>query len=595
MLSHRLLSLLMGLLISVVWLSVPFARADEQAVKRIGVLDFLGGDHSLRHWGATAASLDAAFPQLSFELVALDIDGLDKALAENRLDFVITNPGNYAELEYRYHISRIATAQEDQPVASTLVTNKGYKDLADLVGKRLAVVTPEAFGGFQIIWAEMDKVDPSLSRRVEVVATGYPMQKAVNAVLSGDADAAVLRTCTLEYLQAEDPDRYGSLHGFGLVETDETDCVVSSPLFPNWPFAKTRKTDSELAKEVAVTLMSIKEGNLWTVPLDYQSVHAVLRRLEIGPYARTGLISLADFIEDYSEWLLLIACALIFWAIYSVRIENLVRRRTRALNETNEQLVLEIAERKRAEEADRMHRRELEHVARLSILGEMATSIAHELNQPLAAISNYAQGCAMRISTGRFTQDDMEVASNEIAQQAERAASVIRRIRAFVRNKESQKVTVGIAGLIADCAPVYEASAHRAGVAVEVTIAPGLPTIEADRIQLQQVILNLVQNAIDAMIDAPADQKRVRLNARRASGDAPGIVLSLRDFGHGMDEEGLGHFAEAFYTTKENGIGLGLALSRSIVEAHGGTMRAEAPSEGPGLVVILFLPTGDAP
>ncbi|WP_319530242.1 PhnD/SsuA/transferrin family substrate-binding protein [uncultured Cohaesibacter sp.] len=591
--SHVLRLLLFCLLGFGIPLASSVGMAKEREIKRIGVLDFLGADHSLAHWASTAESLDKAFPDITFELEALDIQALDAALKEQRLDFVITNPGNYAELEYRYHISRIATAEEDQPVASTLVTNGDFETLEDLVGKRLAVVTPEAFGGFQVIWAEMDKVDPSISRRIEVVPTGYPMQRAVNAVLDGKADAAVLRTCTLELLQEQDPERYGSLHGFALLDTDETDCAVSSPLFPNWPFAKTRKTDAALAKQVAVVLLSIQQGNLWTVPLDYQAVHDVLRQLQIGPYARTGPISLADFVEDYGEWLLLIAAALIFWAIYSVRIESLVRRRTRALNESNEKLVLEMAERKRAEDADRLHRRELEHVARLSILGEMASSIAHELNQPLAAISNYAQGCLMRITAGRFTRDDMEVASREIAQQADRAASVIRRIRAFVRNKESQKVTVGVAGLIADCAPVYEASAHRAGVTVEVTIAPGLPTIEADRIQLQQVILNLVQNAIDAMKDTVPDQKRVLLSATRADGPVPGIHLTIRDFGHGMDDEGLGHFAEAFYTTKENGIGLGLALSRSIVEAHGGTMRAKAPQQGPGLEITLFLPTGD--
>ena len=371
-----------------------------RTVKRIGVLDFLGAEHSLTHWAATITSLSEAFPQIKFELVALDIAGLDKALSDNNLDFVITNPGNYAELEYRYHISRIATAEEDQPVASTLVTAGTFDSLEQLVGKRLAVVSTEAFGGFQVLWAEMDKVDPSLSRRIDVVETGYPMQRVAEAVLEGEADAAVMRTCTLEMLQAQDPDRYSSLHAFALLEDQPTDCAISSTIYPNWPFAKTPKTDRDFAKQVAVTLLSMDQGNHWTVPLDYQSVHDVLRQLQIGPYRRTGPISLRDFVEDYSEWLIILAGALIFWAIYSVRIESLVRKRTKALNETNEKLLLEMAERKRAEEADRQHSRELEHVARLSILGEMATSIAHELNQPLTAISNYAQGCVLRIKGG---------------------------------------------------------------------------------------------------------------------------------------------------------------------------------------------------
>nr|WP_319389400.1 PhnD/SsuA/transferrin family substrate-binding protein [uncultured Cohaesibacter sp.] len=583
-------ALWMIFLIAHMLLSAP-AFAGE--VKRIGVLDVLGEEHSRIHWAPTEASLDAAFPDVTFELEALDIAGLDAALKAGQLDFVITNPGNYAELEYRHHISRIATVDEDQPVASTLVTTGKIQSLEDLVGKKMAVVSTEAFGGFQVIWAEMNKVDPSLTRRVEILQTGYPMQQVADAVLEGKADVAVMRTCTLEMLQKQDPARYGALKAFATRSETQTDCAVSSPIYPNWPLAKTPRTNAAFAKQVAVTLLQMQAGNLWTVPLDYQSVHAVLRQLQIGPYARTGPISLSDFIDDYREWLIIIAGALIFWAIYSVRIESLVRKRTRDLDATNARLRLEMAERKRAEEADRKHMRELEHVARLSILGEMASSIAHELNQPLAAISNYAQGCQLRIRANRFTTDDMELASGEIAQQAQRAAEVIRRIRAFVRKKETKPVTVVMADLIADCAAVYEASANRAGVRVTVDLVPGLPLITVDPIQIQQVVLNLVQNAIDAMGELEPERRRAILSVRPWREASDGILLRVRDFGHGMSEEDLGHFAEAFYTTKTDGIGLGLALSRSIVEAHGGSMRAKRPDDGEGLEVAIWLPAGE--
>ena len=568
-------------------------QAQSKSVMRIGVLDFLGANHSLTHWAATAERLNAAFPNTRFELVALDIDGLDAALSAKELDFVITNPGNYAELEYRHHISRIAMAEGDQPVASTLVATGDLETIEDLVGKRLAVVTTEAFGGFQVIWAEMDKADPSLPRRIEVLETGYPMQQVAEAVLDGRADAAVLRTCTLELMQEQNPERYGALRAFALRDDMPTSCAISSPIFPNWPFAKTPSVDAAFAKAVAIALLGMNAGNSWTVPLDYQSVHDVLRQLRIGPYARTGPISIRDFIADYSDWLILLAGALIFWAIYSVRIESLVRKRTRDLNDTNEKLRLEMAERRRIEEADRQHRRELEHVARLSILGEMASSIAHELNQPLAAISNYAQGCLLKLKANRFSNEDMELASSEIAQQAQRAAEVIKRIRAFVRKRDSKPVTVRVEDLLSDCAPVYEASANRASVTLTVEIEPDLPPITVDPIQIQQVILNLAQNAIDAMADLPPEQRRAILTARRTTEGTAGILISMRDHGHGMSIEDLHHFAEAFYTTKSEGIGLGLALSRSIVEAHGGSMRAQTPPDGQGLDVAIWLPTGE--
>lgn len=566
----------------------------DPAPLRIGVLDYSGSEHSLEHWRPTEAALAAALPDFAVSLVPLGLDALDGAVAAGALDFVITNPGQYAELEYRHRISRIATAEGDTPVASTLVTNGDLHRIDDLAGRRLAVVSTEAFGGFQIVWGEMNAADTDLRGRVELVLTGTPMPRAADAVLEGRADAAVLRACMLEDLQAADPARYGALHAFALRPSDQSDCAVSSPVYPGWPFAKTAGTSTELAKRVAVALLSMGAGNLWTVPLDYQPVHALFRDLRIGPYARTGPVSLADFWEDYRDWLIVIALALAFWALYSVRIETLVRRRTRALDEANAGLKREMAERRRAEEADRQHRRELEHVARLSILGEMASSIAHELNQPLSAISNYAQGSLMRLEAGRATPEDMGIAAREIAGQADRAAQVVKRIRAFVRKRESLRAPVAVNALLTETETLFRATTNRNGVRVEMLLAEDLPEIMGDRVQLQQVLLNLVQNAVDAMADTIPDERRllIRSEPRTDAHHGPGVAISVRDRGCGIAPEALARFAEPFHTTKPEGIGLGLALSRSIVEAHGGTIRAETPADGEGLRVTLWLPAG---
>ncbi|MCR8546205.1 PhnD/SsuA/transferrin family substrate-binding protein [Salipiger sp. P9] len=568
------------------------AWAERGEALRIGVLDFMGAEAALARWGATGAALNAALPDRRFELVALDIPALETALAAGELDFVITNPGHYAALEYRHHISRIATAEGDDPVASTLVARAPLGGLEALAGQRLAIVSPEAFGGFQVIWAEMARADTGLPGRVELVVTGFPMQAAADAVLEGSADVAVLRGCLLESLQAADPARYGALHPVAQRDSAGTGCALSSPVYPGWPFAKTPTTPPDLAKEVAVALMRMPAGNLWTVPLDYQPVHDLLRALRIGPYARTGPVSLSEFIADYRDWLIAIAIALAFWALYSVRIETLVRRRTRALDTANAGLKREMAERRRAEEADRLHRRELEHVARLSILGEMASSIAHELNQPLAAISNYAQGVLMRVKVGNCAPADMERAAGEIAGQADRAALVIKRIRAFVRKRESLRAPVSLAALLRETEALYEGVLRRAGVAAEMQVEKDLPDVMADRVQLQQVLLNLVQNAVDAMEDTVPDERRITLRCARFTDPkrGPGLCLSVRDRGCGLGPEALERFAEAFYTTKPEGIGLGLALSRSIVEAHGGWMRAETPEQGDGLRVLVWLP-----
>ena len=286
------------------------SASDVEPPLKIGVLDYSGSEHALTDWGPTLDALQVALPKRTVELVPLDIHALETAVAEGAVDFVITNPGNYAELEYRYHISRIATAEEKLPIASTLVSTERFRELGDLSGRRVAVVATEAFGGFQVIWRELAAAGERLPERIDWVVTGYPMQSALQAVLDGRADAAVLRACLLEELRMSEPEIYGTLHPVLSVINPASGCAVSSRIYPGWPIAKMPETSPQLAKRVAVALLQMQEGNLWTVPVDYQPVHDLLRELRIGPYARIGPVSLAEFVADYREWLIGIAAAL---------------------------------------------------------------------------------------------------------------------------------------------------------------------------------------------------------------------------------------------------------------------------------------------
>ena len=588
---NRLLPSIAVLLLAALCLGGLQARALARDV-RVGVLAYLGAEESLETWQPTIAALTAAMPGDRFVLVPLDHAGLRAALGANALDFVITNPGHYVELETDFGISRIATLESERPVSSVVIvpkTDTATTDLSDLKGKRLAIVDDDAFGGFQVIWRELMKagVDPLID--LELVITGLPMTRVIEAVHEGRADAGVLRGCLLEELQRADRAKYGGFRIIAGRRVEGYDCLLSSPVYPDWPFAKTRTTDRALAKRVATALLSVPEGTggaSWTVPLDYQPVHDLFRELRIGPYARSGKISLSEIFEAYRDWFIVIGMALAGWLLYMLRVEHLVRERTRALSQANDDLRHEMTERHRAEEADRLHRRELDHVARLSVLGEMVGNIAHELNQPLAAISNYAQGCTLRLRRDDFNARDMEQASLLIAEQAERAATVIQRIRAFVRKRESQTEILAFNAPLEDCRSLIEAVTRQQGVQLDIDEGTDLPLIEGDRVQLQQVILNLAQNGVDAMADvAPKDRRLVITTAREGAGGR----LSVRDNGVGIDPDALSRFCEPFYTTKPEGIGLGLALSRSIMEAHGGHLAAER-ADGGGTIVYMWLP-----
>ena len=586
--------------------TAPSPISSQAGTLKVGVLNYMGERQAISAWQGTIAELNKALPDLRFELVALTIGQMTQALEQGDLAFIITNPGQYAVLEYRYKASRIATLETGPPVASTLFTasrqtgSGAITSLADLAGKRLAINSVNAFGGFQLIWRELNAIGIDPPDGLTLVEVGNPMSKVADAVLEGKADAGVLRGCLLESLKARDGDKYAGLRAVGVRDQDAVPCALSTPLYPNWPFAKAHETDAGLAKKVARVLLSLPAGegrDTWTVPLDYQPVLEVFRALRIGPYARSGRISVRAFFNDYRDWFIGAGVALLCWGLYSVRVETRVRTRTKALAETNETLLHEMAERRKAETEARQRQRELEHVARLSILGEMATAIAHELNQPLGAIATYGQGCLLRIDKGTFTADDMRLAAGEIVEQAERAARVVQRIRAFVRKRRSEPEAVDLNRLIGDCRVVFEATTARAGIAVEADLAPDLPKVMADRVQIEQVVFNLVQNAVDALkggerdaADLPEKPARIRIATKR---QGAGVALCVEDTAGGLSEEMLARFAEPFLTTKREGIGLGLALSHSIMEAHGGRLWAERTGDG-DTRVAFWLPIAEA-
>jgi two-component system sensor histidine kinase TtrS len=294
-------------------------------------------------------------------------------------------------------------------------------------------------------------------------------------------------------------------------------------------------------------------------------------------------------LAHYWQLLAFAGVALGAWAVHALRVERLVRRRTAELATVNADLRREIDRRRLAEEKEALHRRELDHAARLSIVGEMASGIAHELNQPLAAITNYADGCEFRLQAEPVDTAALAEGTRLIRQQADRAARVIRRMRAFVRKREPVLAPVDPGEVVTESVELFEGPARRMGVRIETTIAPGLPALHGDRIRLQQVLLNLLQNAADASLAVGAWPWVVAIEVRPEGED---VVISVADRGTGMTEEVRERLFEPFFTTKPEGLGLGLALCRSIVEEHRGTLQALS-NPGGGTVMRLHLPSGD--
>jgi len=241
--------------------------------------------------------------------------------------------------------------------------------------------------------------------------------------------------------------------------------------------------------------------------------------------------------------------------------------------------VHDFTERRLADyEVQQMHSR-ITHSGRVSILGEMATGIAHEVNQPLTAIATYAKACLRLLGNNECTPEELTHALEQIAQQALRAGEVIRRMRSFVKYHEAKLELTESNRLLDELLQLAQTDAHYHSVRLLLEPAPESPRVRADSVQLQQVLLNLVRNAIDAMQDVPEPQREIVLRTRLDEhGD---VEFMVADRGSGVSAEIADELFNPFYTTKESGTGLGLSISLSIVRAHGGKLwHAENPGGG---------------
>ena len=247
----------------------------------------------------------------------------------------------------------------------------------------------------------------------------------------------------------------------------------------------------------------------------------------------------------------------------------------------------QFIERKQAEDALRHAQMELAHVTRVATLGEMTASIAHEINQPLGAIVNSASAC-LRWLEAQKLEEARRSAARVIAE-GHRASEIIGRIRALAKKAPLRKDWLAVNETIYEVIALAHSEVQRNGVALETQLSDDIPVILADRIHLQQVILNLMMNAIEAMSGAGEGPRE--LLVRSGTDETQSVLVSVQDSGPGLDPKSLDHLFDAFYTTKPQGLGMGLAISRSIVEAHGGRLWATANAPH-GAVFQFTLPIG---
>ncbi|MEN3274689.1 MAG: two-component system, LuxR family, sensor histidine kinase DctS [Massilia sp.] len=256
--------------------------------------------------------------------------------------------------------------------------------------------------------------------------------------------------------------------------------------------------------------------------------------------------------------------------------------------------ILDITDRKKAEELNRQQQEKLEASARLATMGEISSMLAHELNQPLAAISSYTAGALNvleRADSGVPVEPSLlRRALEQARQQAQRAGQIIKSVHEFVKKSEPQRETVEIQSVVEGVRALVELQTRKSYVSLQIQLPPQLPAVLADRLMLEQVLLNLTRNAVEAMAEAPPEHRVLRITA---SADPSQVSVSVIDHGHGIAPDVAERLFSPFFSTKAEGMGMGLSICRTAIEFHGGTL-THTPNPGGGTIFTFSLPRQDA-
>lgn len=241
-------------------------------------------------------------------------------------------------------------------------------------------------------------------------------------------------------------------------------------------------------------------------------------------------------------------------------------------------LLAQRSRRQRAELVAQRHRNELLHISRVQVLGQFASALAHELNQPLGAILSNAEAAELLLRKPNPALNDVREIVADIRKDDQHASEVIQRMRALLRRHEMELKPLAVEKLIAASIALTRQDASERGITVASEVLPQTPRVRGDRVHLQQVLLNLLVNALDAMHECPPERRRLLIRAAPAAADT--VMFSVEDAGSGIPPDQLARVFESFHTTKANGLGVGLSISRTIVEAHCGKIWAENNPQG---------------
>ncbi|WP_299568666.1 PhnD/SsuA/transferrin family substrate-binding protein [uncultured Shewanella sp.] len=538
-------------------------------ILRIGVLNFNSRNTVLNRWQPT---LDYVASQTSLNLVLVPLtpNEMVQQVVNEQLDFIISNALITVAFKKDYGVSNLLSLlpqNSDYPehaIGSSLITRKdsNIKKIQDITTMRVISTDLNAFGGFQIMAGQLIELGINPQKDIEQLKfVGFPQRKLLQYIVDNQADVAILPSCVLEAAIHDNPQLAEQLQVVFPRSYSDYHCQVSSELYPYYTFSKVGKTDHETAKIIAQSLLSIQNSDeaasagkyqYWTVPVKDSHVFELLKKLKRWPFVTNW----TRLLQDATPWAIAIFIGLFIGYLHHLRVKQLVVKRTQALHD-------EMLEHKATQKALFEQQQQFYRAQRVLLTGEMASGIAHELNQPLAGIRYLTQGCIYRLDE---QQTELHTALNKTIEQVDRAQSTIKKFRQFC-HQPSVYQQCSLTELISDTLNLMKPDFNR--LKLQPKLSLDNVTINADASLLQQVLVNLIRNALDAMENSHSPQ--LLINVTEVNEQAQLIIM---DNGIGLSEAKLERLFFPFETSKPHGLGLGMVVCKRICEEHGGKIKA---------------------
>ncbi|MEZ9721933.1 PhnD/SsuA/transferrin family substrate-binding protein [Vibrio splendidus] len=565
------------------------STVESEQVIEVGVLATRGKLSAQQRWQPTMDWLSERIPGKHFVLKPFNLEEMAEAVKGVTVDFVITNPGQAVRLGRQYALSWMATmtshnfeaqgASNTRSIGSALVVRRmsPYISLEQLSGKPIAAVSENAFGGYLTMRYQVMQQGLNPNHFFsDTQFLGFPIDASLYQLREGHIEAAVVPACLVESMISEGLLIAGQYRVIENQAPEGFRCQVSTPLYSNWSFAKTERASSALAKQMSQVLLAMPKSSApaiaanasgWTSPTSLLSIDKLYQQLDMHPLQQPWWKEALIWLKYNQQWAWAFFILVVSLNAYHFWLEYKFSRSKKQLEATLYKL--------------KNKSEQLEHSQRIAVVGELGSSLAHEINQPLAAIRNYSEGGLLRISKNK-PLTDIEPVFEKIQSQVDRADAIIQRLRNMIKKRSSEKSQTDIEVLLTETIELLQFRLQKHKITIE-RYAVGKPIkLNVDPVGLQQVIVNLINNATDACNAQQYREQSAASDIDNKTSESATIkviteyqpdkmMLSIIDNGTGLDftEQ---QVTQAFVSSKENGLGLGLAICQDVIEDHSGQM-----------------------